>query len=53
MNKYYNLKGVAQWLEFHILTAGGPVSIPSQGTKILQGMGRDQKNPQNPKYTPR
>ena len=33
---------MAQWLRFHLLTAGVPLSIPSQGAKIPLSMGHDQ-----------
>ena len=41
-----------QRLRLHASTAGGPGSIPGQGTKILHATQRDQtdkqKNPPNP-----
>ena len=35
---------VVQWLRLHASTAGGPDSIPGQGTKIPQATWHGQKN---------
>ena len=49
---YNNLKSLenslaVQWLGLHASTAGGTVSIPGQGTKIMHAMGCGKKKKKN------